>query len=323
MRALLLAGLLLATFASAPAGQAQVLMEGDFSLDSATLDRESIKPNLETAKMSVAWSYDVGQASAVLMQGSHASIDWDVGEGQCDRPGVLLIGSFSDIIVFPVGWNGHAEGVATFTVSVTDEAPGETAIRCRVQGQVMTSGPFYIYSNPSEIDAVVRAAYDGLLSAKSSHSVAQGPAGKAMVFNVEVRNLGNSATNVKAELVGDAPAGWQVVLPTAVVLGSDREGSNDTSATMTLMVTPLANAPHDQVTFAMRLIGSSTRDPSQQTDPVTLAFVARVGDQADAGAAAPLADEVSGARGKIAPGAGPLLLLGLLGLAMVVRRRVA
>ncbi len=125
-----------------------------------------------------------------------------------------------------------------------------------------------------------------------------------------------------AVLASELPAGWAVLLPEPVVLESETKGGMTTNLTLIVEVKiPRGAESGTAVPLQVRLEAGSIKDPAAQAESVVVNLIAGVrGAATDSSVDA---DDVDDARGKVAPGAGPLLALGLLGIAAIARRRAA
>lgn len=320
--ALPLACLLLTTLVAAPAVQAQVgPMQAVFTMRQPSLDDLVLTPNLEQATLQIDWAYSMTTVgSPALVQGQTAVLHWHLEPESCDAVGVTFLGAMEETIQFPMPWlSGILEGTSVFGVRLSDSAPGEVAISCTLRGSVGSVG-IVPPTAPAASAFQVTGAYDGGITANARHRIADGAAGSTLRFPIGVANLANSESKVTAVLASELPAGWAVSLPEPVVLESVNKGGIATNLTFIVEVKiPRGAESGTAVPLLVRLEAGSIKDPAAQAESVVVSLIAGVrGASTDS---AVDADDVDDARGKVAPGAGPLLLIGLLALAFVVRRR--
>jgi hypothetical protein len=268
---------LLAALAIAPAALAQ---QGQFPSElSLTIVEVPASPLViqgEPQAIRVGWVYqfanDAAAASAAAAQGS-ITMGWD--PPACEGGGLQVTGSLTQSIPVTAGTSLY-KGVAEFLVRATTEAPGEMDIACTFAARVDAASPIVPATPATQVQAKVRVAYFGMISAQVPITVQEAGPQKLITFEVDVRNLGNARTTVQFH--AESGAGWQVIEPVPVVLDSMTRGASKVSQTVQLLVaTPYKEGWNNgETVIDLVLRPSSTVDPAIQGDEVKLRLLARV-----------------------------------------------
>lgn len=212
-----------------------------------------------------------------------------------------------------------------FHIQATPHARGETPLAFLLQGNV----PGDVSAAPATGSVMVpfSVGYHGLIAAEAPAPVAQAPRGRELRYEIKLTNLGNANTDVESVLVGAVPAGWQVRLPTPTILGpSPESGGRDANrSVMFNVLVPTDEAAANETAFQLRFTPRSTIDASQAGPSVTVSVLARVQpcDPNQKDAATQATCDTKAGKSLTAPGAGPLVLLGIFACALVARRRFA
>lgn len=294
-----------------PPGEAQggASFPPQFSIDESTLSPQApIKPDIGTAQITLEWTYTFNQLGTELSAVSTASalLTWD--PPTCDRPGVVITGPLTKTVIIrennqPVN---PVRDSSTFTVEVTQDAPGETSIQCTFRGRVgQVIGTTVPATEDSLIVVPVKADFLGLISANIPTTIKQAGPQKQIRYDIEVTNLGNARSNIVFNLPeGSSDGGWNPVPPTQITLESSAQGGQTTSTTVGFLVsTPFKNGWNNkETTFSLGIQPVSTKDPESTGQEVKVNVLARV-------------------RGVYVPTLEPLVLLGaVIGSALVARR---
>jgi hypothetical protein len=270
-----------------------------------------LKVDLDPATVTVHWKYQMPQTgvSALGAVQSSATLTWSWTPADCNKPGIVLLGSFSQSVdlgtAFVQNQGNTGDKTSTFTVKVTEEAPGETTIQCAIHGQVGAVGNAPA-SNTADAKFSIVAAYRGLLSTSVENAIGEAGPQAPITYNLRIDNVGNSESNVNFALVENkvaADSGWQPVIPGSFVLESARKGGTTTSRTIPFQIsTPHKNGWNNQeTTFQLKIQPSSQKDTANLGQEYTVTMLARV-------------------RGVYVPGPEPLLLVAaVLGTALIAR----
>lgn len=314
VRSLLLASLVAMVGLSAynpVAAQGPTSIAGQLDVRTPSLDQTTLRVDLDEATMTVKWEYSISTVAVpVTTQVSKsATLTWTFNPSECTSPGVVLLGSLSQLVTFDQNFATQGttgEKSTTFKIRVTEEAPGETGITCSIKGQMGAFGQVQASNQPASNFAVT-AAYRGILSLSLENAIGEAGPQAPITYNIRVNNLGNSESNVKFDLVANEAAlndGWQPVIPGSIVLETAKKGGSVTSQTIPFQIsTPHKNGWNNQeTTFQMKVTPSSIKDTSTVGQEYVVTMLARV-------------------RGVYVPGLEPFLLVGaVLGTALLARR---
>jgi hypothetical protein len=291
---------------AAPFASAQT--SSKFSVKDTTIDLDQIKPDVEKGELTVNWNWQLDSApqNAVIPLTGAFIIEWTY---TCDNPNILITGSFSELVTVsaPTGaTQATATGPSKFTVTVNQDAPGETQVGCEITGTpgaLSTQGATAAAASSGKF--TVAADYLGLISVNVPKTIKQAGPQKEITYDIEISNLGNARSNIDFALDGETASGWRPVVPGRITLHSLAQGGTETSKTVGFTIsTPFKNGWNNKdTTFVLKVTPSSTKDdsPEGQGSPVTMTMLARV-------------------RGVYVPSLEPMIMLGaLLGAALVVR----
>jgi hypothetical protein len=197
---------------------------------------------------------------------------------------------------------------ATYTVTVTRDAPGLKLLRCTVGA---TGSP--LISQGSAVPAPtapgaqtfdVQSDYFPLIQANVDTKILEGAPQKSVPFQIHLDNLGNAQTTVSFALGDPKPdSRWKTVLPDQVTLDSPKEGTGTTSAVRNFEVsTPFKNGwNNEDQSFTLIMTPTATIDSTKGGLPISVSVLARD-------------------RGIYVPGFEPgLMLMAVLGVALLVR----
>ncbi len=280
-----------------------------FTLKTATGTGSPQKVDIDQTELSIPWTYTFGNAATPLVGAVQTSttLTW-VAPVECNKPGVVVLGSFSELIPLGQGaaTTGKVEQTSKFIVKVTEEAPGETTITCTMKAHMGAVGAIPQTSD-SNVPFSVVAAYRGILSTSLENAIGEAGPQAPITYNIRVDNLGNSESNVNFNLVENkaaADSGWQPVIPSSFVLETAKKGGSATSRVVPFQIaTPHKNGWNNQeTTFQLKITPSSQKDTANVGQEYTVTMLARV-------------------RGIYVPGPEPLLVFAaVLGTALVSRR---
>lgn len=280
---------------------------------SLTLDTPVISPNapiqpdLGRAQITIDWTYTFRQAFTELSGVTTTSTTLVWQQPTCTNTNVIITGSLAQTIVIRSGAAApetSIPGSSTFNVEVTQQAPGETPIRCDFRAQVEpVLGTQIPESNEAPASINVYGAYLGLISVNVPSTIKQAGPQKQIRYELEITNLGNAQSNLQFALANEPSGGWNPIPPTQQVLQSAQQGGTETSKTIYFLVsTPFKNGWNNKdTTFQLTITPTSTKNPDDTGQPVSVNVLARV-------------------RGVYVPSLEPMLMLGaLMGAALVVR----
>jgi hypothetical protein len=296
--------LVLLLTAIAPTASAQ-LNKPSFTINSVTVDKNPMAPDIETGTVSVAWTYSFTQVATSVGGAVTPTVQIKWTQPSCDKSGTAIAGSLVQIITLDnTGQKQSASGTATFTLSLSQAAPGETDILCTFKGKVSpVVGTQIPESDEATGTLLVKAKFLGLLTANVPTTIQEAGPQKEIRYEIELTNLGNALTNVDFTLIGNAAAGWSPVPPTPIIMQSQQQGGTEFTKKVNFLIqTPHKNGwNNDETTFQLRITPSSTKDPDLKGNPVAVNVLSRV-------------------RGIYVPGPEPILLVAALaGTALVAR----
>lgn len=285
---------------------------GQFSIKTPSLEPSTgIRVDIDEATLTVKWEYTITPTgvSATSVASNSATLTWSFNPADCTNPGVVLLGSLSQLVTFNQQFASSGttgEQTSTFKIRVTEEAPGETTISCKLFGKMGQVGNVPETAN-KEAPFGLSVAYRGILSVGLDNAIGEAGPQAPITYNIRVNNLGNSDSSIKFDLVANEAAlndGWQPVIPGSIVLQTEKKGGTVTSQTVAFQIsTPHKNGWNNQeTTFQMKVIPSSIKDTSNVGQEYLVTMLARV-------------------RGVYVPGLEPFLLVGaVLGTALLARR---
>jgi hypothetical protein len=263
--------------------------------------------DIGTAQINVPWVFSFSQTGTNLGSASKptSTIVWS--EPNCDKPGVLISGSLAETIVLPTGQQSSVPGSSTSNIEVTQEAPGEVAIKCTLSAYVKAVfGTQIPDSTVGTAILVVKADFLGLISVNVPGTIKQAGPQKNIKYTLDITNLGNSQTDLIFSLSeGATSGGWNPLAPPKITLGSTQQGATNTVATVEFTVnTPYKNGWNNkEKSMTLTITPQSTKDFETKGAPVDVPVLARV-------------------RGVYVPTLEPLFMLGaVLGVALLARRR--
>lgn len=335
----------------APVAVAQVPAP-DFQVHAPSVDVIPLLTDVGSATVTVPWTYTYQpptQASAAAA--SSLTLHWE--SPTCDAPGMIVTGSLSQVVsINATPPPQSVSGESLFRVRASQDAPGERDITCRFEGYVEANG-VVPQSPPSGAEATVGVAFRGLLAASVPVTILEGGPQRVLEYEVQVTNLGNSLTEARFEVVGEAD-GWVPIVPTRLVLESANGNSPAKEPQTSAVVLFKVQTPYNEgwnnreAAFQLKVTPASTRDPEQQGPPTTVNALARVRgfycstqetcegverqlrDECPAGRETQCEEALTsldalaaeGVYTRSSPGAGLAFMGCLLGLALVWRRRV-
>jgi hypothetical protein len=227
----------------------------------------------------------------------------------CNAAGFVITGP--QAISIPIGGGQQStrtsyDGVATFAVLATQDAPGETPTPCIFKAYVDALNSQITKTETATVSATVTAAYLGLLSVSVPTLIDEAGPQKQISYTMDITNVGNARTNVIFSIDNQdtkAQDGWQSVAPGQLLLESRAQGGTTTTKQAAFTIsTPYRNGwNNDETTFVFRLTPVSTNNQDVKGAEVQVNVLARV-------------------RGIYVPGPEPMLLAGaIIGAALIAR----
>lgn len=344
MRWVAIAVFILAATVSVPAAQAQSAGQFKPSLELHIVSQPSspLAPNGAAQPIVVQWVYTLRETTtAALVQPAGSTTIRFTPIPTCDLPGIIVSGPAAVTVQFESGANAlktQYDGVVMFAAVATQDAPGETVITCRFHAIADAVNSQVVATESEPATAQVFAAYSGILTVDAPVTIQDAAPGSPVVFELVVTNIGNSRSNIVAQVVGDAAqGGWKAVPPPQTLVASAQQGAELTQETLRFTIdTPRkAGWNNNQTTFTLRLTPVSAVNPEQQGSAVLVNVLARVrgcympDGVADASchdacgmasATDPQRERVRTAA-KASPAVHPALAVGLLLVAAVAMRR--
>jgi hypothetical protein len=289
-----------------PTGSAQAITPS-FVINDVKITPSTVSADTEIARVEVAWRYSLPQSGTEFLGAVTTSTTLQYTPPTCDRAGILITGPLSQTVVLREGTaapSGSVTGTSIFSLVATQDAPGETPIRCTFSGKVLAAGN--VPETPtSQSQGVISVKFLGLLSASVPTTIKQGGPQKQIRYDIDLTNLGNSLTNVKFALPEEsAGGGWKPVAPTELVLQSAQQGGTETTRQVSFLVsTPFKNGWNNKEdTFQLTITPTSTKSEATGND-ITVSVLARV-------------------RGVYVPSLEPMIMLGaVLAGAMLLRAK--
>ncbi len=287
--------------------QSQTTTTGQLDLPSITVSPANLQADVSISTVSIPWTYVVDQAPFGLQADvkSTTTMRWD--DPDCDKPGFVITGPLSNVVSITresSGVKASASGTKQFQVQATQDAPGETSVKCTFAAQVDAIGSTVLQSSKITTNTQVIVDFLGLLSANLPGTIKSAGPQKEIKYDIELSNLGNARSTVRFDLITENVGSWDPVAPTEIILDSPNQGGAETSKTVSFQVsTPHKNGwNNDQKTFQLRITPVSTKNPDTEGTPVTINVLSRV-------------------RGVYVPSLEPMLLLGaVVGSAFVAAR---
>ncbi len=298
-----------------PTASAQTSTQPSLTFDKINVaysqgDSNAIVPDTGKATVSIDWTWTINQQGFDQAGFIQSSTLLSFTQPSCENSAVKVSGSTSYPIILREGAGAAGasdEGTAQFTVTATQQAPGETLISCTFKAQSEPIGNQVQSSNEASINTDVVVKYLGLISATIPTTIKQAGPQKQIQYDIEVTNLGNSITNMVFTLRDSEAAssgGWNPVPPTPVVLQSTAQGGTDTVKTVSFLIsTPFKNGWNNaEKTFTLDITPQSTKNPDFEGSTVTVNVLARV-------------------RGVYVPSLEPMVMVGaVIGAAMLARK---
>jgi hypothetical protein len=287
-----------------------VAAQGATSLSLGTPELSSsapLVPDTGIMTVDIPWTYTISTVGlfATGAVTTSTTLLWE--DPTCDRNGVLITGALAETIVLSSGATAPESsytGTSTFTITATQDAPGETQIKCTFQAKVAAVvGTQVPETETATTTTPMVVEFLGLLSANVGGTIKQAGPQKQINYQVELTNLGNARTNVNFALSAEASGGWKPVAPTQIVLESTQQGGSEISKNVLFTVsTPFKNGWNNKEdTFQLVITPASTKDPEKVGTAVTVNVLARV-------------------RGVYVPSLEPMVLVAaVLGSALLVR----
>jgi hypothetical protein len=227
--------------------------------------------------------------------GAVATVTWRA-------PASILISGSTSVTFSPEGCAGRTEMTvdAPFNITMTREAPGLKSIATEV-GASWASPPF----GESAWEKVTFAAdYYPLTLVKVAQKVKVCGCDR-FDFEVELTNHGNARTQHNFEILKQPDGGkWDILLPDPVILDSPYGGGE--GKTVDTAIVSITGGEAGKGGYTLRILVVSADQPDKTGEPIEVHLLARKVGVVD--------------RLMPAPGA-PVLLLGLVALAMALRRR--
>ncbi|MEK6985632.1 MAG: hypothetical protein AABX89_04540 [Candidatus Thermoplasmatota archaeon] len=275
-----------------------------------------IVPDVGVGEVQIEWVYqfpDSAQANAAA--GSTTTLHWS---HSCADAGIQLTGPKEETIAFPVTLTMNAiRGETRFQVTATREVLALQVVVCDVFAYADAVNLVTPATAITAANFPVAAAYLGILEATPRDLIASGAAGEQLTFRVDVANFGNAATRVQTHLLEPLPADWVALLPADLLLRSPLEERGDSNGTLTFTVLVPRTSAADEAALRIALTPFAVQDSGASGPAVEMTLLAR--NVAATEAATEAAEDA--VAGKLAPGAGPLLIVGLLALAFVLRSK--
>ncbi|HET6398523.1 MAG TPA: hypothetical protein VFH47_03100 [Candidatus Thermoplasmatota archaeon] len=180
---------------------------------------------------------------------------------------------------------------------------------CTFAARVLSPGFGVEETEEATATADVVTAFWSLLQVVVEEKALEARPGEVLVYNVTVRNFGNSGARVAFHLVEGPADGWAVTLPADLVLESPTREGAQAEAVVRLLVEPAVRKGwnNDQAPLTLEVVASSLEDEGAAADPVRVHLLASVRGRDGASAEATV------------PAPTPLAVL--LALALVALRR--
>lgn len=275
-----------------------------------------IVPDVGVGEVQVEWVYqfpDSAQANAAA--GSKTTLHWS---HSCADAGIQLTGPKEETITFPLTLTMNAiRGETRFQVTATREVLALQVVVCDITAYADAVNPLTPATAITAASFPVAAAYVGVLEAAPRANIADGTAGEQLTFQIDVANFGNAATRVQAHLLEPLPAGWVALLPADLLLRSVLEERGDSNGTLTVTVLVPRVSAVGEAAVRIALTPFAVQDSGASGSAVEMTLLAR--NLAATESATEAAEDA--VAGKLAPGTGPLLIVGLLALAFVLRSK--
>ncbi|MDD5502769.1 MAG: hypothetical protein PHH26_04810 [Candidatus Thermoplasmatota archaeon] len=200
---------------------------------------------------------------------------------------------------------GQQTATATLTIHVTGDAPASATPLIKVTAEAQANGfnGMGLESSSGSYDVQIGIGYYSLLQATVPQTLQKGAPYQQITYPVTVTNLGNGKTKIFFD-VKNVPTGWQVTLPSPIILESRQQGGKLTQQTVNVVVfTPYKTGYQNNV-------GSIRIDvTSKYADDTTI-----VGD-------ATSINTLTLSKGFYVPGFDAILMFGAIGLVSLLLRR--
>lgn len=296
---------LMAAWVLAPTAAAQTTL--DLSLDG---NLANMVPESEARTLTATVTYGYSNPALAPSFAGQSSVPITFAP---DCPAyVLVVGPTTKNLPLTPGDQAQTPGgevEASFTVSVTREAPGLKSIECTLTVSATPAAPVQAPTDAAE-KFLVSADYYALVQPKITKKLQQAGPQKQVPFAIELTNFGNARTQVSFE-VGNAPSGkrWDVLMPDNLILDSPfsgGEGKTVDTATVTV-ATPYKNGWNNEqgaYQINMRVVAADQPQDNEGT-PISANILVRV-------------------RGVYVPTLEPFVMVAaILGSALVLRMRKA
>ncbi|MEA3191321.1 MAG: hypothetical protein QOD77_1903 [Thermoplasmata archaeon] len=190
----------------------------EFAITDIAVPETPLAANRDVGRVAVSWAITCkGPASdlhGLLVPSSF--IEFETPETPL---GIDLVGALTVAAPLPDCVSKmETTGTGQFSVTASEQALGETPLELRFQATLQQPAPDTGQNAPpASRSAIVRVAYQGLLTASVATTILKGAAGETLTYVVEVTNLGNALTLLEFA-PADAPRNGQLELPPPTLL---------------------------------------------------------------------------------------------------------
>lgn len=275
-----------------------------YTMDTPTIDKNPLAPDVETATITIRSHYSFTQVATNVGGVVTPTVNVKWTQPTCDKAGTAIAGSLNQAVALPDPPADSVDITSTFILSISQAAPGETDILCTFKAKVSAVvGTQIPETDEATATLLVKAKFLGLLTANVGATIQEGGPQKEIRYEIDLTNLGNALTNVNFALKTETAAGWSPVPPTPIIMQSQQQGGTEFTKKVNFLIqTPHKNGwNNDETTFQLEITPSSTKDPDLKGNPIAVNVLARV-------------------RGIYVPGPEPILMIGaFLGAVLVAR----
>jgi hypothetical protein len=134
-----------------------------------------------------------------------------------------------------VSSGGTVTGTATVTIHVTGDAPASATPIIKIKATAATNGAFGSSTNGDGYDLQIGIGYYSIIQATVPQPLQKGTPYQQITYPITVMNLGNGKTKIFFD-AKNIPTGWQVTLPSPIILESRQQGGKITSQTVNVIV---------------------------------------------------------------------------------------